>query len=89
MKSTANQLVVVRLAGLLAACWVVPPLLFHYWGAVVGALAAAGAMGLWYSQYQLPIWKDGRAASFWFVASGYGVIILTLLVSLGRLAGVH
>jgi len=77
-----------RLAGMLVACLAVPPLLCHYAGPAVGALGAAGAAAFWYSQYRLPAWKERSGSSFWFVAGGYGVIVITLLVSLGRLIGV-
>jgi len=77
----------LRLAGMLVLCLAAPPLLCHYVGPVAGALSASGAAGFWYMQYRLPTWKERSRSSFWFVASGYGVIGITLLVSVGRLIG--
>ncbi len=87
MKAISNTLTLFRLAGILVVCWAVPLLLCHYAGPVVGALGAAGAGALWYSQYRLPTGKERRGGSFWLVAGGYGVIGVILLVCLGRLLG--
>jgi hypothetical protein len=85
MKAIPNTLMLLRLGCLLVVCWAVPPLVYYCLGPVAGALAAVGAAALWYSQYRFPTWKGSGGASFWFVASGYGVIGLTLLACLGRL----
>lgn len=77
-----------RLVGVLILCCAAPPLLCHYLGPAVGTLAAAGAAGLWYSQYRFEAWTQRRDACFWFVASGYGFIALTLVVCLARLVRV-
>ena len=76
-----------RLTGVLVVCLAVPPLLLHYVGPAAGALGALAAAALWYSQYRFPAWKERSGSSFWFVAGGYGVIGITLLVCLGRLLG--
>ena len=85
MKAISNSLTLFRLAGMLVVCWAAPYLVAHYVGPAAGALAAAGAAALWYSLYRLPPWKERRSYSFWFVAGGYGVIGVTLLLCLGRL----
>jgi len=85
MKAIPNNIMLLRLVGMLVVCWAVPPLLCHYVGSVAGALAALGAAAFWYSQYRLPAWRERTASSFWFVAVGYGVIGITLVVCLGRL----
>jgi hypothetical protein len=85
MKAIPNAVVFFRLAGMLVGCWAGPPLVCRYLGPAAGALATVGAAVLWYSQYRLPTWKERGAASFWFVASGYGVIGVFLLICLGRL----
>ena len=85
MKAIPNSVMFFRLAALLVVCWAVPPLLYYYVGPVAGALGAVAAAALWYSQYRLPTWKERGGASFWFVAGGYGVISVTLLLCLGRL----
>jgi hypothetical protein len=85
MKAIPNSVVFFRLAVMLTACWAAPPLLCYYAGAVVGALAAGAAGALWYSQYRVPSWQERRGYAFWFVAGGYGVAGVTLLVCLGRL----
>jgi len=88
MKAISNNVMHVRLAGMLVVCLAVPPLLCHYAGPAIGALGAAGAAAFWYSQYRLPSWRERSGSSFWFVTGGYAVIGITLLVSLGRLIGV-
>jgi hypothetical protein len=85
VKTTPNSLVLMRLSGMMFACWGIPPLLDRLAGPVPGALASLGAAGLWYWQYRLPTFQKRGGFSFWFVAGGYGVIGLTLLVCLGRL----
>jgi hypothetical protein len=85
MKAIPNHLMLFRLGGMLVVCWAVPPLLCHYAGPAAGALGAAGAAALWYSQYRHPAWKSKGGSSFWFVAGGYVVIGIGLLVCLGRL----
>ena len=85
MKATSNTVMLFRLGGMLVVCIAVPPLLYHYAGPAVGALSAAGAALLWYSQYRVPAWEDRGHPSFWFAAGGYGPIGLTLLVCLGQL----
>jgi hypothetical protein len=85
MKRTSNRLMLMRLSGMLVACWGVPPLLARLAGPVPGALASVGAAGLWFWQYRFPIFQTGGGFTFWFVAGGYGVTGLTLLVCLGRL----
>jgi hypothetical protein len=87
MKAKPNTIMLFRLAGMLVVCIAVPPLLYHYAGAAVGALGATGAALLWYSQYRFPAWEDRSSPSFWFAAGGYGPIGLTLLVCLGQLLG--
>jgi hypothetical protein len=85
MKAIPNSTMLFRLLGMLVLCWAIPPLVCHYAGSAAGALAAAGAAALWYSQYRLPTWSERSGSSFWFVAGGYGFIGLTLAVCLGRL----
>jgi hypothetical protein len=85
MKAIPNRVVLFRLLGIWAGCMAVPPLLWHYVGPALGALGAAGAAALWFSQYRLPAWEGRNEGSFWFVASGYGIIGITLLMCLGRL----
>ena len=80
-----SSVILCRLIGMLVVCWAVPPLLCHYLGPAVGGLGASGAAALWYSQYRFPARKERSGFYFWFVASGYGFIGLTLLVCLGRL----
>ena len=87
MKAIPNSTMLIRMFAMLVGCWAVPPLLCHYVGPAAGALAAGGAAALWYSQYRLPTWKERGGSSFWFVAGGYGVIGIILLMSLGRLLG--
>ena len=74
-----------RLVGMVGVCSAAPPLLCYYAGPAVGALGAGGAAALWYSQYRLPAWNERGGSSFWFVASVYGFIGITLMVCLGRL----
>ena len=85
MKATSSNLMLFRLTGMLVVCLVLPALLCHYVGPAAGALGASGTAALWYSQYRLPAWKEKGSSSFWFVAGGYGVICITLLVCLARL----
>ena len=88
MNAVSNSITLFRIAGMFLACWVVPPLLCHYLGPAVGALGALGAGGFWYSQYRFPPREQRKGPYFWFVASGYGCIGITLVVCLGRLVGV-
>ena len=88
MKAIPDSVMLFRLAGMLIACWAVPVVLCYYVGPAVGALGAVGAAVLWYSQYRLPTRTESKAASFWFVAVGYAVIGITLMVCLARLIGV-
>jgi hypothetical protein len=88
MKAIPNSIMLFRLAGMLVVCLAVPPLLGYYAGPALGALGASGAAAFWYSQYRLPTWKERSGSPFWFVAGGYGIIGVTLLISLGRLIGV-
>lgn len=85
---TNNGIELFRLVGVLLVCWGVPPLLCYYVGSALGALGASGAAAFWYSRYRLPAWEGRSRASFWFVATGYGVIGITLLICLGKLLGV-
>lgn len=87
MTAIANNLTLFRLACMLVVCLVMPPVLCHYAGPVVGALGGAGAAALWYAQYRLPTWEKRSDAAFWFVNGGYGLIGITLLVCLGQLLG--
>lgn len=80
-----NSVILLRLIGMLVVCWAVPPLLCHYAGPAVGALGASVAAAFWYSQYRFPVRKQTSGPYFWYVASGYGFIGITLLVCLGRL----
>jgi len=82
-----NSVILFRLIGMVVVCWAVPPLLCHYVGSAVGALGASGAAAFWYSQYRFPARQERSGAYFWFVAGGYSVIGITLLVCLGRLLG--
>jgi hypothetical protein len=87
MKAIPNAVPLARLGGMMIVCASVPALLCHYVGPAAGALGAAGAAALWYSQYRFPTWSERGGVSFWFVVGGYGVIGISLLVCLGRLLG--
>lgn len=88
MKAIPDGVAIFRLTGMVVVCLAFPPLLCHYVGPAIGALGASGADAFWDSQYRLPARKERSDYSFRFVAGGYGVIGMTLWVSLGRLIGV-
>jgi hypothetical protein len=83
-----NSVVLFRLIAMSMVCLAAPPLLCRYVGPAIGALGALGAAAFWYSQYRFPARKERSGPYFWFVAGGYGVIAITLVVCLGRLRGV-
>ena len=85
MKAISNNIALLYLAGMLAACLAVPLLLWRSVGPLAGALSAGAAAALWWSQYRLPARDQRRGAYFWFVISGYGLIGVSLLASLARL----
>jgi hypothetical protein len=88
MNAIPNSIVLFRLLGVLVVCWAVPVLLCYLVGPTFGVIGALGAAVFWYVQYRLPAWRERSGFSFWFVVSGYGIIGVTLLVSLGRMMGV-
>ena len=85
MKAISTSVMLLRLAGMVLACFALPPLLCFYVGSAAGLISASAAAALWYSQYRLPSWTERGCSSFWFVAAGYSVIGLTLFISLARL----